>query len=185
MRLICLAIVAILSGCASSSSYMVASGEDSNGKWGRTTFSPYYELEHRSDDGAVLARLVITLGRERMPKDYRFTGPFADDIKAAYRGGLIEWVSEVYFINTSSNPVVVAPRSVQVGGAKRTFTASETIPAKKMFITPPAVSLSSSYGERSLATFVYVYGGKEYIVEGAAVRLTVEQLKAKYGGKSA
>jgi hypothetical protein len=164
---------------------MVASEPDEQGKFRETVYSPYYELEHRTDDGVVIARLVITLGKERMPENHKHTGPFADDLKAAYRGGLVEWVSEIYFINTSDSPIVVAPKSISVGGAQRAFSESYTIDSDKWAITPPAINLSSAYGQVTEASFVFDYGGKQHVVSGTAKRMTVQEVKAKYGRKGA
>ncbi|MBK6378208.1 MAG: hypothetical protein IPF61_15000 [Xanthomonadales bacterium] len=82
------------------------------GRWTQTHYSPYYEFEQRSDDGSVLARMVITLGGERVPKGYKFTGPFSEDLAAAHRDGIVEWVWEVYLINTSKELITVTPKSV-------------------------------------------------------------------------
>ncbi len=76
MRVVMLVgLLLLLGGCATSSSYMVASEPDEQGKFRETVYSPYYELEHRTDDGVVIARLVITLGKERMPENHKHTGP--------------------------------------------------------------------------------------------------------------
>jgi hypothetical protein len=89
MRIAIAALVIALAGCAQHRGYMIESGPDpSTGKFSETRYSPYYELEQRSDDQTVLARLVITLGGERVPKGHVFTGPFSDDPKAAHETGL-------------------------------------------------------------------------------------------------
>ena len=113
MRVIFAIGVLALSGCVSQYGYMNESGQDPNtGRWSETHYSPYYELEQRSDDRSVLARMVITLGGERVPKDYKFTGPFSEDLAAAHRDGIVEWVWEVYLINTSKVPITVVPKTV-------------------------------------------------------------------------
>ena len=158
---------------------MTESGPDpATGKSSEIRYSPYYELEQRSDDQAVLARLVITLGGERVPKGYVFTGPFAGDLKAAHRDGIVEWVTEVYFINTSAKPISVTPK--QVLDAPATKKQVEILPGQ-WYITAPIVSLHSNYGTKQKVSFAYEYGGKTYLVDGVAQRLTVEQVSAKYG----
>jgi hypothetical protein len=170
----------LLSGCATQYGYMNESGKDPNtGRWSETHYSQYYELEQRSDDRAVLSRMVITLGGERVPEGYKFTGPFADDLKAAHRDGIVEWVWEVYLINTSKAPITVTPRTVM--GSPSDNRPLE-IPSRKWVITPPIVGLHSNYGVESPVSYEYEYGGKSYKVEGTAKRLTVEQVKQKYGG---
>ena len=168
-----------LSACATQYGYMNESGPDpKSGRWSETHYSPYYELEQRSDDHSVLARMVITLGGERVPKGYHFTGPFSDDLAAAHRDGIVEWVWEVYYINTSKVPITVTPKTVM--GSPSVDQPFEISPGEWK-ITPPLVGLHSNYGIESPVSFEYEYAGKSYKVEGKAKRLTVEEVKEKYG----
>jgi hypothetical protein len=169
-----------LSACTTQYGYMNESGQDPNtGRWTETHYSPYYEFEQRSDDRAVLSRMVITLGGERVPEGHKFTGPFSEDLKTAHRDGIVEWVWEVYLINTSKVPITVTPKTVM--GSPSTGQPLE-IPPGQWKITPPLVGLHSNYGVESPVSFEYEYAGKTYKVEGTAKRLTVEQVKQKYGG---
>jgi hypothetical protein len=169
-----------LSACATQYGYMNESGQDpKTGRWTETHYSPYYELEQRSDDRVVLSRMVITLGGERVPKGYKFTGPFSEDLKAAHRDGIVEWVWEVYLINTSKKPITVTPKTVM--DSPSTNQPLEILPGQWK-ITPPLVGLRSEYGVESPVSFEYEYAGKSYLVEGTAKRMTVEQVEHKYGG---
>ena len=180
MRLILLLTALFLSACAGSYGYMNATVPDpKTGKWVEIHYSPYYEFEHRSDDQKVIARMVITLGGERVPKGHKFTGTFSEDLDAAHRDGILEWVWEVYFINTSEEKVQVTAKSVM--GSSDGAGSFEIDPAK-FAITRPIISLSSAYGVESEVSYEYEYLGKSYRIEERAKRLTVEEVKAKYGG---
>lgn len=171
----------LLTACATSRGMLIESGTDpKTGKSYEIVYSPYYEFEQRSDDGVVLARLVITLGGERVPKGYEFTGPLSDDLAAARRDGMIESVSEIYFINSSSQTISVMPKKLAVGD-ERSFDQAIEIPPGARRSTPPLVKLDSNYGTREAISFDYEYGGKSYHVEGTAKRLTVGEVEQKYG----
>lgn len=179
MRLVFAVVALALSSCATQYGYMNESGQDPNtGRWTQAHYSPYYEFEQRSDDGSVLARMVITLGGERVPKGYKFTGPFSEDLAAAHRDGIVEWVWEVYLINTSKEPITVTPKSVM--GSPSSNASFEILPGQWK-ITPALVDLDSNYGVESPVHFEYEYAGKSYEVVGVAKRMTVEQIKQKYG----
>jgi hypothetical protein len=179
VRIVTVFFLLVLSACATKNGYMTESGLDpTTGRRTETHYSPYYELEQRSDDRAVLARMVITLGGERVPTGYKFTGPFSEDLTAAHRDGIVEWVWEVYLINTSKEPITVTPASVM--GAPSSNEPVEIAP-RRLMITTPIVGLHSNYGVESPVSFEYEYSGKSYKVMGMAKRLTIENVKEKYG----
>jgi len=166
-------------------SFMVSHTPDpSTGKMIETYYSPYYEYEYRSPDKKISCRLVSTLGPERIPPGYQHTGPFASDIPKAYRNGLVEWATEIYFFNKSDSPITIRPIDISACGAKMTFDSDLVIPPKSYKITPPLIEISGSYGTECQFTFRYEYLGDQISVQGIAKRLTVQELKAKYGAKN-
>lgn len=177
-----LGLVALsLSACAARDGMLVESGSDpKTGRSYEIRYSPYFELEQHSDDGVVLARLVVTLGGERVPKDYKF--PESRDAAADRRDGLVEWVTEIYFINTSKQPITLTPKVVSAEG-RRSFDQHLDIPPRELRITPALVGIGSNYATAAEVSFDYEYAGKTYHVEGKAPRMTVEQVKAKYGSR--
>ncbi|MGR8931248.1 MAG: hypothetical protein ACU836_11440 [Gammaproteobacteria bacterium] len=160
----------------------------------KTMYSPYHELEQRSDDGKVLARAVVTLGEERVPPNDPDAERAAKGIMQAYgvtdlnqirRDGYIEHVLEVYFINTSNAPIELTAESASMEGIKKQFDQTTEIAPHQWFITPPIISfgLNYNYGVIDKVGFTYVYNGKHYKINDKAMRLTVEAVNKKYSGK--
>jgi hypothetical protein len=176
-------LILLLTGCSSVSQigYMTESKPNPDtGIFEETNYSPYYEFEHRSDDKAVLARVVITLGPERVPPGYQHTGIFSKDLQRSYRDGIVDWVSEIYFINTSKNEISLKPSFIQVGDSTLTLTRNFIIEPSKWQITNPLIELHSVYGTESNIEFKYSYKGKDYHVSGVAKRMTTRQINRKY-----
>lgn len=181
MRAIFAVVVLALSGCSALDGYMNKTVTDPvTGRSVVTRYSPYYEFEQRSDDRAVLARMVITLGDERVPEGHVFDGPFADDLSESRRNGIVPRVWELYLINTSKTAITVTPRSVM--GSPSTGGPLQIQPRQRE-VTSPIVGLHSNYGVEAPVSFEYEYAGTLYTVEGVAKRMTVEQVKEKYGGR--
>ena len=175
-----LAILLLLLGCGSVPPTELVMRTYENGVETTTHYSPYMEMEQRSDDKVVLSRLVVSLGSERVPAGYVHEGPFADDLSRSYRDGIIEWVSELYLINTSDSPIEVELVSVSADGKSANFGTTHIIPAGKWYISPPLIELHSNFGTKTKVEYAYRYLGKLYEVKGMAERLTIEEVEAKY-----
>jgi hypothetical protein len=176
-------LILLLVGCSSVSQvgYMTESKTNPDtGVFEEIEYSPYYEFEHRSDDKTVLARVVITLGPERVPQGYKHKGPFSQDLQRAYRDGIVDWVSEIYFINTSKEKISLSPTFIQVGHDKKMLSNSYTIEPSKWYITDPLIALHSVYGVKANVEFKYSYQGKDYHVKGIAKRMSTKQISEKY-----
>jgi len=183
MKIIYGILVLLLAGCSSIAQvgYMTESKTNSDtGVFETVEYSPYYEFEHRSNDDVVLARVVITLGPERVPSGYQHKGPFSQNLQRAYRDGIVDWVSEIYFINTSKDDITLRPIFIQVGHDKKIFSNSYTITPSKWHITSPLIALHSVYGIESNVEFKYSYKGKEFHVKGVAKRMSTKQINEKY-----
>ena len=154
------------------------------GKMVETQYSPYYEFEYRTPDKKISCRLVSTLGPERIPPGYHHTGPFASDIPRAYRDGLVEWATEIYFFNKTESTITVKPTDISSGLTKMAFNTELVIPPKAYKISPPMIEISSNYGTECSVAFSFEYLGEKVSVQGKAKRLTIQELKAKYGGKN-
>lgn len=178
MRQLLLApIFLFFTGCASvtCTGYMDASSSAGE----RRRYSPYYELEREFKDKGLLTRLVITLGEERIPSGY----VSKNDILSHCSGGIVPWVSEVYFINTSQRPIAVEPTKLLVGGSSKSFQGPVTIAPGKWFITAPLIEASSNYGVEAQASFEFIVMGEAQKVDGTAKRMTMEEVGAKYRAK--
>ncbi len=182
MKITCLLVsLLLLTSCGSKAPIrLVETTYDESGQERQVVYSPYMELEHYSDDKAVLARLVISLGPERVPDGYQHSGTFAKDLSRSYRDGIVEWVSELYLINKSEEPIDVELISVTSDGKSKQFGTVFQIEPQKWAISDPVIELDSSYGIRAEVEFSYSYAGKTYDVKGNAERLTVDEVRAKY-----
>lgn len=167
----------LLTGCASitCNGYMDASSATGE----RKRYSPYYELEREFRDKGLLTRLVVTLGEERIPSGY--VGK--DKVVGQCSNGIVPWVSEVYFINTSQQPITVEPTKLLVGESSKSFQGSVTIAPGKWFITPPLIGARSNYGVEATASFEFYVRGEAHKVEGTAKRMTIEDVRDKYRAK--
>jgi hypothetical protein len=156
-----------------STGYMVWTAPDGT----QVHYSPYHELRHQSDDGTLLAQVIVTSGRERVPPDYRHTGPFADDLAQAYENGILDQVLEVYFSNRSDAAVTV--RFLHAAFLDQRVEADHPIqiPPRGKNITHSVITLGSNYGTDIPVAIAYEYAGRRYDVSGSAKRLTVDQLE--------
>lgn len=187
MKFIPCLLLVLISGCTNKSylGHMTESKVNpKTGKFESVEYSPYYELEYRTEDNAVLARLVITLGPERVPKGFKYKGRYSEDLNRLYRDGIVEWVSEIYFINTSNDQISLSPIHLKVGNDEVYFENEFSIPPSKWKITSPLIELNSVYGTKSNVRFKFNYGGKEHNVVGVAKRMTVFEVNEKYSPKN-
>ena len=168
-----------------SPGYMISTTADpSTGRMVETYYSPYYEFEYQTSDKKISCRLISTLGPERIPAGYKHTGPFASDLPRAYRDGLVEWATEIYFFNRTDTEITIKPISISACGARKNFNADLLIPANSFKITPPLVEISGGYGSKCEVAFEFEYQGERITARGTSKRLTVQEMKAKYGARN-
>ena len=160
---------------------------------GKTTrrFGSYFENDKFPVSGAVLVDAVISLGHERLPKDWKkerqvyiIDGKtsYGDD-KVHYSDGEVEAVLEFYFTNLTDKPVELKIEDFHC----RLFRGSigqavMVIPPKKWAKSTPLVALTSNYvidpWDYSMSV---VINGHSYPIKDKLVRMTIEQLKARHG----
>lgn len=148
-------------------------------------YSPYCEVEHRSDDRKILARAVVTIGLERVPPGHIHKGPFANDLNDAYVNGIVPHVLELYFINTSSAPLTIKVLQCALGRESQALEQTHEVAPTKWVISPPVITLESNFGTECPVQFSYEYSGKRYDVSEPAKRLTVEEVRRKYDPNAA
>lgn len=168
--------------------YMVESKPNpETGELEAVHYSPYYEFESHSDDGDLLIRLVITLGLERVLNAEINAENSADELlesrDAFYKDGLVDWVSEIYFINQSESEIQVKAKHIKVEQAGLTLDDVLTIAPFSSRITRSLRSIDSVYGSESAIEFSFIYENKEYTVAGVAKRMTVDAINLKYASK--
>ncbi|MCP4323101.1 MAG: hypothetical protein GY787_14910 [Alteromonadales bacterium] len=161
--------------------YMVETNLDpKSGQFHEIEYSPYYEFEQFNSETGLITRLVITLGPERVPEGFRHQGPFSDDLPSLYRDGIIDWVYEIYFINTSKQPIVIDEQELVVGDYQKLFSGATTIQPGKLFITEPLVRLNSNYGTEMGFILEFTSNKLRVEIEGIAKRMTTIEVKNKY-----
>lgn len=163
-----------------STGYMVSSAPDGT----QVQYSPYHELRHQSDDGKLLAQVIVTSGKERVPPHYKHTGPFADDLNEAYENGILEQVLEVYFSNRTDATVTVRFLHAEFLDKRVETDHPIQVPPRNRSITRSVITLGSNYGTDIPVKIAYEYAGKRYDVSGSAKRLTVKQLESARFGES-
>ncbi|TEW50151.1 hypothetical protein [Psychromonas algicola] len=168
--------------------YMVESKPNpETGELEAVHYSPYYEFESYSEDGSMLIRLVITLGLERvvntkLSSESSVAG-FLESRDEFYKDGLVDWVSEIYFINQSESDIQVKATHIKVGQEALALEDELTIAPFTSSITHPLRSINSVYGSESDIEITFIYKNKEYKVAGVAKRMTVDAINLKYAGQ--
>ena len=165
----------------SEAGYMISTATDSeSGKMENTNYSPYYEFEYLVEDCAVLVRLLITLGQERLPPEFQNRREYAQEMKELYRDGIIEWVTEVYIFNLLESEIEIQPLYVKVDNSTKPLDQRLSISASSFAITAPMVHLHSVYGTQSNVEFTFECNGKTHEVSGIAKRKTVDEINNRY-----
>ena len=161
---------------------------------GKTTrrFGPYFENDKFPVGGAVLVDAVISLGHERLPKDWKperqefvYNGKTSyGDGSVHYGDGEVEAVLEFYFTNLTNKPVKLKIEDFRCQLFRGSIgPAVMVIPPKQWVKSIPLVSLTSNYQIKPWDyTMSLMIDGKPYPVKDKLVRMTIEQLKARHGG---
>lgn len=154
-------------------------------------FGPYFENDKFPVAGAVLVDAVISLGHERLPKDWKPERQvYVIDGKVSYGGdkisygdGEVEAVLEFYFTNLTDQPVEVKIEGFKCGLFRGSIGPTVMlIPPKKWVKTTPLVALTSNYAIKPWDySMSVVINGQAYPIQDKLVRMTIEQLKARHG----
>jgi hypothetical protein len=163
----------LLAGCQSGPQITL---DSSDGKQ-TLRYGPYFENEKFPVGATVLVDAVITLGAERLPKDYKA------ERETYYSDGEVEAVLEFYFTNLTDKPVelkiedfkcrlfrgAIGPKVIRL--APKTFAKST-----------PLVALTSNYVTKPWDYSMTVeIDGHSYPIQDKLARMTIEQLKARHG----
>ena len=144
---------------------------------GNTTrhFGPYFENDKFPVGDAVLVDAVISLGRERLPKDWKA------DREVYYSDGEVEAVLEFYFTNLTDKAVELKITDFRCR-LFRGFIGPTVmvIPPKQWVKSTPLVALTSNYvitpWDYSMTMEI---DGRTYPVKDKLARMTIDQLKAR------
>lgn len=104
--------------------------------------SRYFEARADVGESGLHAHLIATLGKERLPKDRRLAISMSDRLF----NSAIEEVVEIYFTNTSGEPVVVEDVRLSFFNGWLGFDeAPATIAPRQFHKTVPVALVSSVY----------------------------------------
>jgi hypothetical protein len=182
----CLIVLAALASCGGAAPRVTAFSIDPDtGKKTEVVYSEYLEFDTRIIDGKVRMHVLVTLGPERVPADWRFPAePFVSDGRLTNRGrtnGLTEEVYEIYFTNLSSTPVTFAPLTLAspVWKGVAVLPSPISLEPQQYKKTAPLVRLASIYKPTGALPFAFRYShaGREEQVSGTPRRLRVDELK--------
>ena len=147
---------------------------------GTTEWSEYFDSAQMIAKDKVVAHLIITLGKERLPKDALIKHELVPNghlTKQNYRDGLYEAVSEIYFTNKSTAPVTIELISIKVAGETHTLRPKQIkIPPGRYVKSDPVVDLGSVFWKKCAYSFTYLYGDSTHTVEGIANRVRVSDI---------
>lgn len=140
-------------------------------------YGPYFENEKFPIGETVLVDAVITLGTERLPKDYKA------ERKTYYSDGEVEAVLEFYFTNLTNKPIELKIEDFECRLFRGSIGPAVIRLAPKTFSkSTPVVALTSNYATAPWAySMTAVINGHSYPIKDELVRMTIEQLRARHG----
>ncbi len=153
---------------------------EATGKYEKVLYSEYFDYKTKILNDKVLLHFMATMGKERLPQQAKINSYFAPNGHldgAAYRDGIIELVSEIYFTNLSQESVNFKANSLIVS-QKSSIYQEESIEIqigkfKKSSAIWEAVSI---YATEVPFTFSYSIDGQNFEVKGSAKRVPVNKI---------
>jgi|GEM_PF-2924302 len=153
----------VLSACSSNQTgRVVLSTPNGNGEFNSVLLSEYFESTALISNGELLAHLIVTLGKERVPK--------GQEVKISWKdrkfNDQIEEVEEIYFTNNSSEVITIENVNLTYYGASRDFLDQPaSIPPKSFYKTQAFISSTSLYrGEKVRLLKLKVNGVQQEVV---------------------
>ena len=168
----------LLYGCVGKSGRIESTTLDPNsGKLVKAIYSKYWEDIQFSADKSVKTHTMITLGNERVPEGYQTN----DKIRLSQ--GEILGVLEVYLTNISTNTVDVQVTSIQEYARLYEINQkSVQLAPADWEVTEPIIERRTIYGTKDIPYEIQLsIDGKTETIKGNLHRLTVNELKQKYG----
>lgn len=167
----------LLSGCAQSGR-VVQSEMTRDGVRSQVLLSEYFESRVRLVDEGLLAHLIVTLGKERVPRGQRVDLSLSDRVFNDW----IEEVDEIYFTNESDQPLVLEDiRLSYFNGHLKLSEQPVTIQPGSFWKTPAAVKATVLYRMPRKRTLELVVGGQPYVIEMPERRTPVSELPGAAG----
>lgn len=161
----------------------------------RSDYSEYFEFQRIVLDGKLRVHLLVTLGLERLPPDWRFApdilvGPDGRLSRQARADGFIEEVYEIYFTNLGETPITLSQLELsepQVKPPRRMLLRPDplTVEPGQFVKTEPEVYIGSVYQLPTKPIELrFDHAGESQTIEGVAGRLRVDELLRARGGQA-
>ncbi|KAA9129676.1 hypothetical protein F3N42_15030 [Marinihelvus fidelis] len=167
-----LALALLTAGCASNGRVSSSTLDPQTGEFVQTQYSEYFEDSQVVEDGALKLHLVITLGAERLPKQYEIQNSWG---RVQRSQGDIEEVYEVYISNLGESAVDLELSTLN---NMALAPASVSITPGSHVKTDPLVRMTSAYKMENPYVLTYNYKGVQKELKGTARRLAFEDLRA-------
>lgn len=169
MRYLMFVLVFFIAGCATSGRVVRTTIDPATGKSSQVALSNYFQSKAMLADGTVQAHLIVTLGKERVPKGVK--------VQVSRLQERIEEVTEIYFTNKGSVPVQLS--NMKLVGEIQTqeiLPKAITLAPGQWVKSEAIVSTASIYRAEYDTVLFYEYLGKQHQVPLPQIRTPVDQL---------
>ena len=167
-------IAMLVAGCAPLGWVSETTWDPVTGKRTTVRLSEYFESKNMIAGGNLQAHLIVTLGRERVPKGYKL------EKKINRFASEIEEVTEIYFTNKSAQPVTISNMVLRAQVLKLDILPSTiTVAPGKWVKSDPIVRTTSVYRHDIDSVLHYEYKGEKHEAALPQIRTPVSELKRK------
>lgn len=148
-----------------------------------TSYSKYFSKLDSVANKQVVAHIMITLGKERLPKDYTGIRGWGKLTDKNYKEGIFEAVTEVYFSNITDQEISFTLHSIKTTGKKDFENQTITIKPKSFYKTKAFITIASKYKTEFPYQLDYTYQKQKKMISGTIKRQAMDELDREKGQK--
>ena len=164
----------LLSSCGGTGRVTQTTFDPATGRSATVELSEYFESKRMIANEKVRAHLIVTLGKERLPKGYEF------EHEIIRSQDQIEQVTVIYFTNLSKEPVSLSNMYLQSNSRRREILPETiTIQPGKWVKSEPIMQITSIYRPNIESVLFYEYGGSNLSSPLPQIRAPVSELRGK------
>ena len=141
-----------------------------------TSYSKYFSKLDSVANKQVVAHIMITLGKERLPKDYKGIKGWGKLTNKNYEEGIFEAVTEVYFSNITDQEVSFILHGVKTTGRKDFKSKVITIKPNSFYKTDAFVTIASKFKKEFLYQLDYTFEKQKSKISGTIKRQRMDEL---------
>ena len=141
-----------------------------------TSYSKYFSILDSVANKQVIAHIMVTLGKERLPKDYEGIKGWGKLTNKNYEEGIFEAVTEVYFSNITDQDVSFILHSVNTTGRKDFKSQVISIKPKSFYKTDAFVTIASKYKTEFPYQLDYTFEKQKKMISGTIKRDSMDKL---------